>query len=58
MSNQLTLEEAQSMDNPLDLIKHFKPDWTDEQCDFYLWEYTCYPFDLEETVKQLNEQLP
>jgi len=57
MSNQLILEEAKLMDNPLDLIKHFKPDWTDEQCDFYIWEYTCYPFDLEETVKQLNEQL-
>ena len=57
MSKPLTIEQANQISNPIELVKYFKPDWTDEECDYYLWEFTCFPFDLEETVKQLNEGL-
>jgi hypothetical protein len=53
---ELTIEMANKM-NYIDLVKHFRPEWSDEQCEFYLWEYTCFPFHYEETIKQLNEQL-
>jgi hypothetical protein len=52
----LTIEQANQMPY-IDWVKHFKPDWTDEQCDFYLWEYTCFPFGFKDVIKQLNEQL-
>lgn len=38
----------------IDLVKYFKPDWTDENCHDYIWEQTCYPFDHEMTISQLN----
>jgi hypothetical protein len=27
-----------------DLVRRFFPEATDEECDFWLWETTCYPF--------------
>ncbi len=53
---ELTIEMAKEM-NYIDLVKHFRPDWTDEECEFYLWEYTCFPFGFKDVIKQLNEQL-
>lgn len=41
----------------IDAVQYFKPEWTIEQCDVYLWEHTCYPFSTEMVIKQLNEQL-
>lgn len=35
----LTLEHAtENKFTGIDCIKYFNPDWTDEQCDYYLWE--------------------
>jgi hypothetical protein len=52
----LTLEYAkENKFNVLDLVKYFNPNITNEEADFLLWEKTCYPFSLEETIKQLNE---
>ena len=52
----LTVEYAiENKFNALDLIKYFSPNITDEEADFLLWERTCFPFSLEETIKQLNE---
>jgi hypothetical protein len=56
MSKILTIEQAKQISNPIELVKYFNPDWTDEECDYFLWEFTCFPFSLEETVKQLNER--
>jgi hypothetical protein len=53
---ELTIEMANQMPY-INWVKHFKPDWTDEQCEFYLWEYTCFPFGFKDVIKQLNEQL-
>jgi len=43
--------------SPTAMVKHFKPDWTDWECNTYLWEHTDYPDDMEMTVKQLNTKL-
>lgn len=40
----------------VDCIKYFNPSWTNEECDFYLWECTCYPFSTEDVIKQLNQK--
>jgi len=53
---ELTIDMAKDM-TFIDCVKHFRPQWTDQQCEFYLWEYTCFPLHFAETIKQLNEQL-
>ena len=40
----------------IDCIKYFKPDWTDEDCDFHLWNETCFPFSTTILIAQLNEE--
>lgn len=58
MSNKkpLTIGIAKSK-KPIEWVRYFKPLWSDEQCDYYLWELTCFPFSHEETINQLNKQL-
>jgi len=41
---------------PLDCVKYFKPDWSDEACFDLLIEETCYPFDFKRMIKQLNNK--
>ena len=53
---KLTLEiiEKNKMSG-IDAVKFFDPSLSTQQCDFILWEYTCFPFSLEKTIEQLNE---
>lgn len=54
--NPITLQHA--IDNKftaVDCVRYFKPDWTDKECDFYLWEHTCFPFSMEVMIEQLNK---
>ena len=38
-----------------DLVRRFFPDADDEQCDFLLWELTCYPHcGCLKVARQLN----
>jgi hypothetical protein len=54
---ELTIDMANKM-SCINWVKHFRPEWTDDQCDFYLWEHTYFPFSTKEIIiKQLNEQL-
>ncbi len=54
--NPLTLEYAlENKFKPIDCVKYFKPDWTDAECDDFLWEHTCFPFSNESMINQLNE---
>jgi hypothetical protein len=53
---ELTIEMANKMPF-IDWVKYFRPDWTDDECEFYLWELTCFPFGFKDVIKQLNEQL-
>lgn len=55
---KLTLEHAKEKDfRVIDCVKFFRPEWTDEQCKDYLWNKTCFPFDMEVMISQLNNQL-
>lgn len=55
---KLTLKHAiENKFTAIDLVKYFKPEWDNEQCDFYLWEFTCFPFSNTLTIEQLNNQL-
>ena len=42
--------------SPIDCIKYFKPEWSDEQCDIYLWEFTSFPLSIESMINQLNKK--
>ena len=56
--NALTLEYVlENKFTPIDCVKYFKPEWTVEDCDFYLWEFTCFPLSTEIMINQLNEKL-
>lgn len=51
----LTLEFAkENKFTPLDLVRYFEPDAPEEKCDYILWEQTCFPFSIEQTIAQLN----
>lgn len=55
---KLTLEYVEENKfTPIDCIKYFNPKWTDEHCDFYLWEETCFPFSTKMLIEQLNSKL-
>ncbi len=42
-----------------DMAREYVPKATDEEIDFILWEYTCYPFGSEEDVRnQLKNLYP
>ena len=44
----LTIEHALKNNfTPIECVKFFKPDWSDE---------ACYPFDFETMIKQLNNK--
>ena len=53
----LTTEYAKENNfTPLDCVKYFKPDWSDEACFDLLIEETSYPFDFERMITQLNNK--
>lgn len=55
--NPLTIEHAiENKFTAIDCVKYFNPTWSDDECDFYLWEFTCYPLSIETTIKQLNRK--
>ena len=37
-----------------EVVRHYKPEATDEEVDLILWEETCYPMSTVETINQLN----
>ena len=51
----LDMVKEKSM-SAIDIVQYFKPDWGKEECDFYLWEYTCYPFSTSVMVRHLNKR--
>ena len=53
----LTLEYAiKNHFSPIDCIKYFKPEWSDGQCEIYLWEFTSFPLSIESMINQLNKK--
>lgn len=54
MQTEITADEAAEMGlSFVDLMKKYKPDITEEEADFILWNETCYPFDTEAIIKQI-----
>ena len=54
--NPLTLEYAVTNKlSGIDLVKYFKPDISNEYADLILWNYTCFPMDIEQVIEQLND---
>lgn len=53
----LTLEyiEKNKILIPNDWVRYFKPEASDRECDFILWEQTCFPFSTKITIDQLNK---
>lgn len=41
----------------MDLARRYKPDITEDELEYILWNETCYPFHAETTVKQLLEYI-
>lgn len=54
---ELTSKEVEGKMSWTDVVKYYRPKWSDEECDTYLWEETCYPFSSESTLLQINNQL-
>jgi len=56
MAEPITIEYIlENKLTPVQCVQYFKPEWTVEQCDFFVWEQTCFPFDTVSFIKQLNE---
>jgi hypothetical protein len=55
MPEPLTIDYAiNNKFSMIDCVKHFHPEWSDKECNHYLWEHTCYPFSDIQTINQLN----
>lgn len=42
--------------NAIDCIKYYRPHWDDRRCNDFLWASTCFPFDNNEMIRQINKQ--
>ena len=53
---KLTLQHAiENKFTDIDCVKYFKPDWSDEDCYYFLRSHTCFPFSMEIMIEQLNK---
>ena len=39
--------------SPIDCVRYYKEEISDEEADFIIWEKTCYPISTEVFLKQL-----
>lgn len=52
----LTLQHAiENKFTAIDCVRYFQPNWSDEECDYFLWSHTCFPFSTEIMIEQLNK---
>ncbi len=54
----MTVQEI--IDNKMtwgDVMRTFKPELTDDEVEFILWGKTCYPFDIQTTINQIEKLL-
>jgi hypothetical protein len=53
---KLTLETAlEHRFTVVDCVRFFNNELTFKECEFILWEHTCYPYGFQLMIKQLNE---
>jgi hypothetical protein len=54
MKPQLTHDEVDGKMTWTEVVRYYKPDATDDEVEYLLWNETCYPFSDESTLKQIN----
>lgn len=54
MKDALTKEQVDGKMTWREVIRYYKPDATDDECEYLLWNETCFPFSDETTLKQLE----
>ncbi len=53
---ELTLEYVIKNNlTPLECVRFFDKDISEEEADFIIWEKTCFPFSNESFINQLND---
>lgn len=56
MIDKLTFEKAVELKlNPIGCVKYYFPEFSNELCDFVLYERTCFPFSTEIFLNQLYD---
>lgn len=54
---KLTIEKAIELKcSAAKVVKYYFPDKSDEECEFILWEETCFPFSNEVMLEQIYEK--
>jgi len=51
---ELKFESVINM-RPVDVVKYYFPDVTDDEADYILWEETCFPMDTDIFLRQLYD---
>jgi len=53
---KLTIQKAiENKFTPIDWVKYYFNDISNESASYILWEETCFPFSAEITLNQLHE---
>ena len=56
MKEELTFEQAKKNKfSMIDACKYYFPDWSNEECDFVIWEKTCFPMSTVTALSQLYQ---
>jgi len=55
MSSLLTKEEIDGKMSFLDVMRKYKPEITEKEANYILWNETCYPFSDEMTISQIHQ---
>jgi hypothetical protein len=50
----LTIEDIDGKMTWIDVIRHYAPETTEQEAEYFLWNETCYPFDNETALKQIQ----
>jgi hypothetical protein len=54
LKEKLTIEKAIELKlSATKVVKFYFPDKSDEECDYILWEETCFPFSNEVMMEQI-----
>ena len=48
-------EDIMGKMSPMDVVKHYFPDISENEADFIIWEQTCFPMDHIEFTEQVYE---
>lgn len=56
MKEKLTYEKSIELGLTwIGCVKYYKPELTDGEADYILWEFTCFPFDTDTALSQIYD---